>query len=103
MQCGVPEQKDLPPIFHPAIGLGSERHPYARLAEHDTAADATSIEQLAEPRFKGKIGMARPTAGTTGGFVAALYVAWGDEKADQFFRALRAERREASGRKFGRG
>ena len=34
--------------------------------------------------------MARPTAGTTGGHVAALYVLWGDDVATQFFRSLRA-------------
>jgi iron(III) transport system substrate-binding protein len=33
--------------------------------------------------------LARPTAGTTGGHVAALYVLWGDERADAFFRTLR--------------
>ena len=34
--------------------------------------------------------IARPTAGTTGGHVAALYVLWGDEKADNYFRTLHA-------------
>jgi iron(III) transport system substrate-binding protein len=47
------------------------------------------IEDLAKPEVKGKIAMARPTAGTTGGHVAALYVLWGDDKAAKFFRALR--------------
>jgi iron(III) transport system substrate-binding protein len=49
-----------------------------------------SIEQLAEPRFKDQIVLARPSAGTTGGHVAALRVLWGPEKFDSFFRALRA-------------
>lgn len=47
------------------------------------------LEQLLDPQLKGRIAMARPTAGTTGGHVAALYVLWGDEQADEFFRALR--------------
>ena len=34
------------------------------------------------------IAIARPTAGTTGGHVAALYVLWGQERADAYFRAL---------------
>ncbi|HVT88989.1 MAG TPA: substrate-binding domain-containing protein [Tepidisphaeraceae bacterium] len=34
------------------------------------------------------IAMARPTAGTTGGHVAAIYVLLGPERADQFFRDL---------------
>jgi iron(III) transport system substrate-binding protein len=45
---------------------------------------------FADLRFKGRVAMARPTAGTTGGHVAALYVLWGDEKADAFFKQLRA-------------
>ena len=32
--------------------------------------------------------MARPTAGTTGGHVAALFVLWGDERATAYFRKL---------------
>lgn len=47
------------------------------------------IEDLIKPEVKGKVGIARPTAGTTGGHVAALYVLWGDDKAAKFFRALR--------------
>jgi ABC-type Fe3+ transport system substrate-binding protein len=49
-----------------------------------------NLEDLTDPALKGKIGIARPAAGTTGGHVAALYELWGVEKADEFFRALRA-------------
>lgn len=48
-----------------------------------------SIQDLIDPRFKGKIALARPLAGTTGGHVAALYALWGAERADDFFRKLR--------------
>ena len=47
------------------------------------------IEDLTRPDFKGKITMARPTAGTTGGHVAAIYVLFGEEKATAYFRKLR--------------
>jgi len=50
----------------------------------------TRIEQLIDPSLKGKIAIARPTAGTTGGQVAALYSLWGDAKADEFFTKLHA-------------
>ena len=50
----------------------------------------TGLEDLTAERFKGRVAMAAPTAGTTGGHVAALYVLWGDEKADDYFRRLRA-------------
>jgi len=50
----------------------------------------TSIEDLAAPGSKFRLAMATPTAGTTGGHVAALYFLWGNDRADAFFRALRA-------------
>jgi iron(III) transport system substrate-binding protein len=50
----------------------------------------TGVEDFAEPDLKDRIAMARPTAGTTGGHVAALYTVWGGGKADRFFRALHA-------------
>ena len=49
-----------------------------------------SIQDLLDPRFRGKVGLARPVVGTTSGHVAALYALWGEEKADAFFRALKA-------------
>jgi len=50
---------------------------------------ASRLADLADPKFKGRIAMARPTAGTTGGHVAALFVHWGDGQAIEFFRKLR--------------
>ena len=47
-----------------------------------------SLADLSEPLLKGKIAMARPTAGTTGGHVAALYVVWGERKASEYFQKL---------------
>ncbi len=49
-----------------------------------------SILDLAKPELKGKICMAMPVAGTTSGHVAALYALWGRDKADAYFRDLRA-------------
>jgi iron(III) transport system substrate-binding protein len=49
-----------------------------------------SIEALAKPDPNLSIAMALPTAGTTGGHVAALYSIWGNDRADNFFRGLRA-------------
>lgn len=46
------------------------------------------LEALSRAEFKDRIAMARPTAGTTGGHVAALYVLWGEAKADAYFKSL---------------
>lgn len=50
----------------------------------------TSILDLTKPELKGKICMARPTAGTTGGHVSAIYTLLGAEKAEAFFGELKA-------------
>jgi len=49
-----------------------------------------SIYDMADPKWKGKIGIARPTAGTTASHAACLFAALGEEKAKEFFRGLRA-------------
>ena len=51
---------------------------------------ALRLQDLTDPTFKGQIAMAHPGTGTVGGHVAALYVLWGDDKANTFFRALKA-------------
>jgi iron(III) transport system substrate-binding protein len=50
----------------------------------------TSIYDLADAKWKGKIGIARPIAGTTATHVACLFAVLGEEKAKQFFRDLKA-------------
>ena len=51
---------------------------------------AVRMHDLLRPEWKGRIAIARPTAGTTGGHVAALYATWGNERADAFFTQLHA-------------
>ncbi len=48
------------------------------------------IRDLLDPKWKGKIGMAKPLFGTTATQAACLFAAWGDDKAKQFFRDLKA-------------
>jgi iron(III) transport system substrate-binding protein len=47
------------------------------------------LADLAAPRLKGRIAMARPSVGTTGGHVAAIFTALGDDKATQLFKDLK--------------
>lgn len=53
-----------------------------------SGAKLARLSDLLRPEFKDRIAIARPTAGTTGGHAAALYAAWGDDRADAFFKAL---------------
>jgi iron(III) transport system substrate-binding protein len=50
----------------------------------------TSLQDLVNPKWKGKIGIAKPLFGTTATHAACLFVAWGDIKAKAFFTALKA-------------
>ena len=49
-----------------------------------------SVLDLADPKWKGQAAIADPRFGSTSFHVAALYAVLGDEKADDFFRRLKA-------------
>ena len=49
-----------------------------------------SIHDLADPRWRGRVGMAKPLFGTTATHAACLFAAWGDQKAEAFFARLKA-------------
>lgn len=47
-----------------------------------------SIMDLAEPRWRGNCGIAKPFFGTTATHAACLYAEWGQERADRYFDSL---------------
>ena len=48
------------------------------------------IKDLLDPKWKGKIGIAKPLFGTTATHAACLFTAWGDDRAKAYFRDLKA-------------
>ncbi len=51
-------------------------------------AQLTSLEDLFDPKWRGKVCMARPLTGTTLTHLTALYAAEGDAKGDEFVRRI---------------
>jgi iron(III) transport system substrate-binding protein len=49
-----------------------------------------SITDLTDPKWKGRCGMAKPLFGTTATHAACLFAAWGDDKAKDFFKRIKA-------------
>jgi iron(III) transport system substrate-binding protein len=58
-----------------------------RVAEADRPR---SIDDLANPKWRTQVGIARPLFGTTATHAACLFAALGDEKAREYFRRLKA-------------
>lgn len=50
----------------------------------------TSIHDLAAEAWRGRTAIAKPLFGTTATHAACLFAAWGDDRAKQFFRDLKA-------------
>ena len=92
-----PTARDVPAQFKDPAGRWTGNGLRARVIGLHTpmlAADplvpTRSILDLTQPRLRGKLAMAHPSAGTTSGHVAALYVLWGEEKARKYLHELRA-------------
>ncbi len=65
----------------------------ARVIAYDTRKHTPesvpgTLRDLAEPQWKGKVGMARPLFGTTVGHIATLISLWGEEPTRQWLQAM---------------
>lgn len=58
-----------------------------------------SIEDLVDPKWKDRIGFAKPLFGTTATHASVLFALWGKERAEEFFRQLKENARVMSGNK----
>ena len=86
---------DIPETFKAADGTWYGFAARARILIVNTrlvpeADRPRGLKDLVDPKWKGKIGLAKPLFGTTATHAACLYVAWGDAKARAFFAALKA-------------
>jgi iron(III) transport system substrate-binding protein len=92
-----PNATAIPPTFKDPQGLWTGFAARARVLIVNTklvpeAETPKSLLALKDPRWRGKACIANPLFGTTSFHAAALFVKWGDERAEQFFRDLKANR-----------
>jgi iron(III) transport system substrate-binding protein len=90
-----PSAAGIPALFKAADGTWTGIAARARVLLVDPErlageAPPRSIRDLANPKWKGRTAIANPLFGTTTMHVAALFAHWGDAKAEEFLRSLRA-------------
>ena len=56
-----------------------------------------SIEDLGNPKWRGRVGIAKPLFGSTASHAACLFAAWGDDRAEAYFRRLKDNRIQVLG------
>jgi iron(III) transport system substrate-binding protein len=89
------ETEDWPAPFHDANGLWHGFALRARVIGYNTdrvsAEEAPkSLEDALDPKWKGRLVMASPAFGTTGGDVASWFAHYGPERAQGILRRLKA-------------
>jgi iron(III) transport system substrate-binding protein len=90
-----PSARDIPETFRDPLGHWTAFSARVRVIAYNTKlvagnAAPVSVLDLADPKWKGQVAIADPRFGSTSFHVAALYVLLGDDKADDFFRRLKA-------------
>ena len=90
-----PHAGDLPESFRAADGTwyGFAARARVLIVNKHLVSESErpkTMAELAEPKWKGRLGMAKPLFGTTATHAACLFSAWGEEKATAYFRALKA-------------
>ena len=92
----IPEHADeIPATFKAADGTwyGFAGRARVLIVNDEIVPEAdypTSIRDMVDPKWKGKVGIAKPLFGTTATHAACLFEAWGDEEAKKYFNDLKA-------------
>ncbi len=89
-----PNAAAYPAVFRAADGAWHGFAARARIILANSSKVAPTlypagIEDLLNPRWKGKIGIAKPLFGTTATHAACLFAAWGETRAQEYYRKLR--------------
>ena len=89
-----PGGKDIPARYRDPAGYWTGFAARARVIVYNTSQvkpveAPSSVRDLADPRWKGRAGLANPLFGTTTTQVAALFSLWGDQVAKRFLAAVK--------------
>jgi iron(III) transport system substrate-binding protein len=90
-----PNAEGIPPVLRDPQGYWTGFSARMRVIAYNTKLvrieeAPQSVLDLADLKWKGQVAIADPRFGSTSFHVAALYAVLGDAKADDFFRALKA-------------
>ena len=92
-----PNADGIPPVLIDAEHFWTGFSARIRVIAYNTKAVTPeraprSVFDLADPKWAGQVAMADPRFGSTSFHVAALYAIAGDERMDEFFKRLKANR-----------
>jgi iron(III) transport system substrate-binding protein len=90
-----PSANGIPAVFKDPEGYWTGFSARSRVIVYNTKLVKSeeapkSVLDLTDPKWKGQVGIADPRFGSTSFHVAAIYAELGDERADEFFRKLKA-------------
>ena len=90
-----PSAAGIPDVFKDPEGFWTGFSARSRVIVYNTKLVKSeeapkSVLDLTDPKWKGQVAIADPRFGTTSFHVAVLYAELGDERADEFFRKLKA-------------
>jgi len=88
-----PNAENIPDAFKDGDGLWTGFAARARVIIYNTNLTndpPRTLDAFTDPKWKGKLAIAKPLFGTTATHAAALFSTWGDEQSKTFLQALRA-------------
>lgn len=90
-----PTAQDISPEYRAADGswVGFSARARVLLVNTDLVPESETpqrVDDLTDPRWRGRVAIANPAFGTTTMHMAALFAAWGDERGRAFLDGLRA-------------
>lgn len=89
-----PNSVDKPDIYKDADGYWTGFSGRARVLIYNTKyvkpeEAPKTLQDLADPKWRDRVGIANPLAGTTGAHVASLFALWGTDQAEKYFQSLK--------------